>query len=254
MKVYTRVFGHLMLACVLVSASASAQQRSEKEPPSAPPKQNTEKKEQSERMLGIIPHFGTTDRQDAPPLTPAGKFELFARTAFDPVTIGIAAAQAGVSQADNQFADYGPGAAGYGKRFGAAFADEVSSNFFSNFLYPTILKHDPRYFRLGTGGFKRRLFYSIKQELVCHTDAGGRSFNYSTVVGAFSSGALSNVYYPASDRGFNLTMSRSGLALAYGTAGGLLNEFWPDISRKLFGKHKKESPDPAANAPAASPK
>ncbi len=261
-----------------MSASASAQLASESDRPSATPsadqlqpgsasrvpqtsspvptqpKQGVEKEEQSERVLGFIPHFGTTDRQDAPPLTPAGKFHLFVRTAFDPVTIGIAGVQAGLSQADNQFADYGQGAAGYGRRFGAAFADEVSANFFSNFLYPTMLKHDPRYFRLGQGGFKLRMFYSFEQELVCHTDKGGRSFNYSTVLGALSGGALSNIYYPANDRGFKLTMSRSGLALAYGTAGGLLNEFWPDIQHKLFGKGKKQSAPPLTTPQDATPK
>jgi hypothetical protein len=277
-KLTSCALGHLLLAALLMSVSAPAQQAPKGDDPSAahptdqtqqgtppnapagsiPPQESNkdlEKQEQSERVLGIVPHFGTTDRQDAPPLTPGGKFHLFARSAFDPFTIAVAAAQAGVSQADNQFADYGQGASGYGKRFGAAFADEVSSNFFSNFLYPTMLKHDPRYFRLGTGGFKQRLFYSIKQQLVCHTDAGGRSFNYSAVVGAFSSGALSNVYYPASDRGFKLTMSRSGLALVYGTAGGLLNEFWPDISRELFPKHKKENAAmPETSAEGTNPK
>ena len=86
-----------------------------------------EEKEQSQRTLGVVPRFGTTDRMDAPPLSSGAKFHLFAKTAFDPVTVVIAAAQAGVSQADNQFKGYGQGAGGYGKRFGAAFADQVSS-------------------------------------------------------------------------------------------------------------------------------
>jgi len=210
-----------------------------------------EQKEQSERALGLVPHFGTTNRMDAPPLTPGGKFHLFAKSAFDPVTIGIAAVQAGVSQADNQFAGYGQGAAGYGKRFGAAFADQVSSGFFSNFLYPTLFKHDPRYFRLGEGKFVHRLRYSLRQEVVCHTDSGGRAFNVSNVLGSFTAGGLSNVYYPQGDRGFKLTMSRSALALAYGEVGGLLDEFWPDIHRKLSHKPKPDqvppNPRPSTN-------
>ena len=64
-------------------------------------KTDAEKKEEKYRVLGIVPRFGTTDRQDAPPLTPGRKFRLFARSAFDPVTVVIAAAQAGVTQADN---------------------------------------------------------------------------------------------------------------------------------------------------------
>ena len=229
-------------------ADQEAQRKAEEE--KARKEKEIERKEQSERALGI-PHFGTTDRMNAPPLTPRGKFHLFAKSAFDPVTVGIAAAQAGVSQADNQFPGYGQGAAGYGKRFGAAFTDQVSSGFFSNFFYPTLFKHDPRYFRLGEGKVGHRLWYSLIQEVVCHTDKGGRAFNYSNVLGAFTSGGLSNLYYPSDDRGFGLTMSRSALALAYGEAGGLFDEFWPDIRRKLFHKRKPDAvpanPRPSTN-------
>jgi hypothetical protein len=212
-----------------------------------------EGKEQSQRTLGIVPRFGTTDRMDAPPLRSGEKFHLFAKTAFDPVTVVIAAAQAGLSQADNQFKGYGQGAAGYGKRFGAAFADQVSAGFFSNYMYPTLFKQDPRYFRKGHGGFPRRFVYSLTQEVICHTDSGGRAFNASNILGAVSSGALSNAYYPSEDRGFKLTMSRSGLAVAYASAGNLLNEFWPDISRKLH-KSKPVSPPPPTTKPSADSK
>ena len=232
-------------------AEQEAQRRAEEE--KVRKEKELEQKEQSERTLGVVPHFGTTDRMDAPPLTPGGKFHLFAKSTFDPVTVGIAALQAGVSQADNQFARYGQGAEGYGKRFGAAFADQVSSGFFSNFFYPTLFKHDPRYFRLGQGKFGHRLWYSLRQEVVCHTDSGGRAFNASNVLGAFTSGGLSNLYYPQDDRGFKLTMSRSGLAVAYASAGNLLNEFWPDIQRKLFHKSKPSSP-PANPKPSADSK
>ena len=230
-------------------ADREAQRKAEEE--KARQEKELQRKEQSERALGVVPHFGTTDRMDAPPLTTGGKFHLFAKSAFDPVTVGIAAAQAGVSQADNQFAGYGQGAAGYGKRFGAAFADQVSSGFFSNFFYPTLFKHDPRYFRLGEGKFGHRFWYGLRQEFVCHTDSGGRAFNVSNVLGAFTSGGMSNLYYPSDDRGFKLTMSRSALALAYGEIGGLFDEFWPDIHAKLFHKRKPNgvppNPRPSTN-------
>jgi hypothetical protein len=224
-----------------------------------------EHNEQSQRALGVLPQFAVTSRQDAPPLTPRGKFHLFVKSAFDPVTVGIVALQAGISQADNQFPGYGQGAQGYGKRFGAALADSVDSGFWSNFAYPSLLKQDPRYFRLGEGSFSRRVIYGIKQEFVCHTDKGGRSFNFANVLGAFTSGAISNLYYPGktliriipatattparpvyeNDRGVELTLSRASLALGYGMAGGLFDEFWPDIQHKLFHKHQGAGPNPA---------
>jgi len=224
-----------------------------------------ERKEQSQRVLGVLPQFGVTSRQNAAPLTGREKFHLFAKSAFDPVAIGIVGVQAALSQAENEFPAYGQGAQGYGKRFGASLADEVSSGFWSNYFYPVLLKEDPRYFRLGEGKLVRRVGYSVKQEFVCHTDKGGRQFNFSNVLGAFTSGALSNLYYPGNsvvrtipatptspaipvyedDRGVVLTLSRATIALGYGTLGGLFDEFWPDISRKLSRKRADSVPEPA---------
>lgn len=185
--------------------------------------------------------FGTTSRQNAPPLTPGEKFHLFVKSSFDPFEYVAAGLQAGLGQATNEFPGYGQGAEGYFKRYGASAADQVSSNFFANFFYPVLLKEDPRYFRLGEGSIKRRIIWSLEQEFICKKDQGGHDFNYSNVFGAFTSGAVSNIYYPSTDRGFSLTMSRSAVSLAYGSAGGLIDEFWPDISRKLFHRHPKET-------------
>ncbi len=198
-----------------------------------------EKQEQKQRILGIIPNFGTTSRRDARPLTPRGKFRLFYRSAFDPMQFALVGFQAGISQAQDGFPAYGQGAAGYGKRFGAAFADQVSSGFFGNFLYPVLLKQDPRYFRLGEGSFKHRFGYALLQEVYCRTDKGGRSFAWSNVLGAFTSGGLSNLYYPQEDRGLGLTMNRSAIAIGYGSLQGLLDEFYPDIVQRVF--HRREN-------------
>ncbi len=198
-----------------------------------------ERKEQSQRLVGVIPNFGVTSRQNAPPLKPGQKFHLFARSAFDPVEFVLVGAQAGLSQAEDEFPSYGQGAAGYGKRYGAAFADQVSSGFFANFFYPVLFKDDPRYFRLGEGSIKHRFAYSLVQEVTCHTDKGGRSFNWPNVLGALTSGGIANAYYPPADRGFGLTMSRAGISLLYGSLGGLVDEFYPDIAAKLFHKKKK---------------
>lgn len=272
----------ILLSCLALLGSFSAAQQSSpdsqnpSEPtPSPRPEASSsktkseeekaiERKEQSQRVLGVLPQFGVTDRQNAPPLTSGEKFRLFFKSAFDPATLGIVGVQAALSQAENEFPAYGQGAAGYGKRFGASLADEVSSGFWSNYFYPVLLKEDPRYFRLGEGSIRHRVFYGIKQEFVCHTDKGGRQFGYSNVVGAFTGGAISNLYYPGNtlirtipatpttpaipvyenDRGVVLTLSRTAIALGYGTIGGLFDEFWPDISRKLFKGHK----DHAANS------
>ncbi len=241
-------FGMLVLlgCCSLLVAQQTS--------PSAAPQQKEkeiEKQEQSQRMLGVIPIFESTSRETPAPLTTRQKFHLMARQALDPFEYVAAGMQAGLGQATNEFAQYGQGAAGYGKRYGAALADQASSQFFYNFFYPALLKEDPRYFRLGKGSAKRRIGYALAQQFVCHTDSGGRSFNWSTTLGSVTAGGISNLYYPPADRGFGLTMSRAAIAMGYGSAGGLILEFWPDIDRKFF--HKKKPGTQPANPPSSSP-
>jgi len=235
------------------TAGAQAQPEAKPEAPPAPSQTSEEeiqRREQSQRVLGVLPDFSVTNRQNAPPLTRRGKFRLFGKIAFDPITVGVAAIQAGAGQARNNFPGYGQGAAGYGKRFGAAFGDEVSAGFFSNFFYPVLFKEDPRYFRLGEGGFKRRFVYALRQEFICHTDSGKRSFAWENVLGAFSSGGLSNLYYPDSDRGAGLTMSRAGIAIVYNSIAGVVNEFYPDLHRKLIHRRPSSNQPPPEGDPA----
>ncbi len=35
-------------------------------------------------------------------------------------------------------------------------------------------------------------------------------------------------------------MSRSAISLLYGSAGGLVSEFWPDINRKVFHHYDRD--------------
>jgi hypothetical protein len=205
----------------------------------------TKNRDQPKRALGIVPMYAVTNDPNVEPLTPRQKFHLFARSAFDPFEFVLVGAQAGIAQANDSFQDYGQGAAGYGKRYAAAFGDQISSGFFGSFFYPIVLKEDPRYFRLGEGTVKHRIGYAVAQVLVTHRDKDrSRTFNFSSVLGAVTAGGVSNAYYPPADRGFGLTMSRAGIALLYGSLYGLVDEFYPDVARKLFHKHRDQPAKP----------
>jgi hypothetical protein len=209
------------------------------------------KQEEHQRALGVVPMFGMTSVKNAPPLSTKQKAELMARTMYDPFTFVAAGLTAGVGQATNSFAPYGQGAEGYGKRYGAALADGTDSNLWSNFIYPVIFKQDPRYFRVGEGPIKLRIYSAFKQEFVARKDSGGYTFHFSNVLGAFTAGTISNTYYPQSDRGVGLTVSRASIALGYGCLGDLFLEFWPDIQGKLFHKHESQAhpTEPQGDAP-----
>jgi hypothetical protein len=199
----------------------------------------TEKREHSQRLGGFLPQFGVVDGPSAPPLTSKGKFRLFYKSAIDPAAFVVSGLTAGIGQAQDSFPAYGQGATGFAKRYGAAFADQASSTFFSTYFYPVLLKADPRYFRMGEGSVKHRFAHAVGQEFIAHKDSGGQTFNWSNTLGALTAGGISNAYYPSADRGLELTMGRVGIALVYGTLGGVGSEFWPDISRKLH-RHKKD--------------
>ncbi|MBV9144866.1 MAG: hypothetical protein JO065_03050 [Acidobacteria bacterium] len=228
--------------------SAAAAQSSNSSAQAAPQNQNQQQQsDSSQRVFGVVPQFLVTSDSNPAPLTSRQKFKLFEKTSLDPFTFVSSGFQAALSQASDEFPQYGQGASGYAKRYGATFADQVSSNFFANFLYPVLLKEDPRYFRLGRGSVKRRIMYSLTQEFVARRDNGARTFAFENVLGAFTSGTVSNAYYPSNDRGVRLTVSRSVIAMLYGSVGGIFSEFSPDIQRKLFQRKSKQRTSPERN-------
>jgi len=231
----------LLLSFAFLTAAALAQTN----PPTTPQtssSQSSQTEQEQERVFGVVPQFSVTNQANLTPLNSGQKFRLFLRGAYDPFTFFSSGFQAGLSQASDEFAGYGQGAAGYGKRYAATFADQVSSGFFANYFYSTLFKEDPRYFRLGEGSTRHRIFGALEQEFVVRKDSGGRTFAWENICGAFTSGTLSNAYYPSTDRGVGLTLSRSVIAILYGSAGGIFSEFAPDIDRKLFHHKKKKDP------------
>ncbi|MGA8530395.1 MAG: hypothetical protein WB622_11825, partial [Acidobacteriaceae bacterium] len=64
--------------------------------------------------------------------------------------------------------------------------------------------------------------------------------NYANVAGNFIGGAISNLYYPASQRGFGLTMGRGASVTYEGIVGAEIAEFWPDIGQRLAKKRAEK--------------
>ena len=210
-------------------------------------------KEEHQRILGVVPNFGTTDIQNAAPLSPKQKLELDLRSSVDPFVFLAAGIDAAVNQADDEFPEYGQGAMGYGKRLGASYADTFDGNLWGNAILPILLHEDPRYFRKGTGSVLHRALYSAATNVWSKRDNGRWGPNYANLGGNFIGGAISNLYYPASDRGFGLTVERALTVTAEGAAGSAFVEFWPDISKHVF--HKKSALPPAEeeSPPATKP-
>lgn len=164
-----------------------------------------------QRVGGVIPNFFSSFDWNAPPMMAKQKFELTSRALIDPVSFLAVAGIAGAEQYKNVFPAYGSGLEGYGKRYGAALANRVSGDMLGRAVYPSIFHQDPRYFYKGRGSVRSRSVYAISRAFVTRNDDGHLQPNYSLLLGNFSASALSNLYYPAADRGASLVVL-NGLA------------------------------------------
>ncbi len=184
------------------------------------------KLEEKQRVLGVVPNFFVSYLPDAVPLTRKQKFELAWKTVIDPITFLMVGGAAGVEQWQNHFAAYGQGAQGYGKRFGAGYADTVSGTFIGGAIFPSLLKQDPRYFYKGTGSKRSRFMYAIANAFICKGDNRRWQPNYSNILGSVAAGGISNIYYPAQDRdGAGLTFENAAIGIGASAISNVLQEF-----------------------------
>lgn len=192
-----------------------------------------------ERVFGILPGYGMVEAgMQPPPLTSGQKFKLAAQY-LNPYTFVFVAVEAGVNQARNHPEGYGQGAEGFGKRYGAGLADGLSDGLFVTGVYPSLFRQDPRYYRLDDGGFTHRAGYAITRILVTRQDSGRKAFNFSEVLGSFSSAALAVTYYPKEERDFSDVAERAGVQFAFDAGFNVLKEFYPEIERKIFRRKRK---------------
>lgn len=180
--------------------------------------------EERQRAFGIIPNFYVSYESHPAPLSDKMKFALALKLDSDPVTLVGAALFAGIDQAADT-PDYGRDAQGYMQRFGATYADIVTDNIVGSALLPSLLHQDPRYFYKGSGTTSSRIAHAIEYAFVCRGDNGQLQPNYSAIGGDLAAGAVSNLYYPARNRGGGLVLQNSAIMAGTRVADGLLQEF-----------------------------
>jgi hypothetical protein len=188
------------------------------------------KDEEKQRLLGVFPQFFVSYASNAAPLTAAQKFQLGWKTITDPVAFIGTGIAAGIQQRRKTYPEFGEGVEGYAKRFGAQYADRVSSVLIGHVVMQSIFHQDPRYFYKGTGSIGMRALYAIGNAFVRKGDNGHWQPDYSDILGGLASSEISTLYYPSTSRpGRRLA---DGVLLGFGgrAASNLLHEF---VLRKL---------------------
>jgi hypothetical protein len=231
-------------AVVALGVTSSAQQ------PSVPGSQTKEDQEgtkrkgehpgtSNNRLFGALPDFLTVENaENVPPLSTKEKFNVTIRSTFDLGQYLFYGGLAGISQAENADPSYGRGVAGYAKRFGLVFADGTTENFLTSAIFASVLRQDPRYYRLGKGSVWYRTGYSVSRIFVTRSDTGHAQFNFSEIGGSALAAGLYNTYHPASDRTLANTMASWWMQIGYDTGFIIVREFWPDVRRKFMKTSK----------------
>lgn len=168
------------------------------------------------------------------PLTTRQKFDVFLSHTYAPRTF----AAAGIDSLKNTVMDNNPeyerGFRGLGQRYGVNLGVSETQVFFEQFLVPSILKQDPRYFRNPELPFTSRAIYSLSRVVITRADCGKETFNASRIIGGAASQALADLYVPGQTQGMRPILSRVTFDLMRDAGLNLLHEFWPDLRHKFL--------------------
>jgi hypothetical protein len=199
----------------------------------------TQEGKQTKRILGIVPNFRSVSADEKlPPQSVKDKFITTSQDSFDYSSFIFVGILAGVSQAENSYPEFHQGAAGYGRYYWHTFADQTVENYMVEFILPTALHQDSRYYTLGRGGLIKRTAYSFSRVLITRTDGGDETFNASEIVGAGAASGLSSLYYPARERTWTKVGQRWFTNVSLDGLTFVFKEFWPDINGAIF--HQKD--------------
>ena len=242
--------------------TSSQQVAAQSNVPPKPPMTDAEKQQEAEaeaqrelhqRLGGVVPNFNAVIDGESLPLSKKQKMRAAFRSAIDPYQFGLALVTSGYGQATDSHSStdadglrhgYQQGWIGFAKRYGANYTDQFDGTIIGNGILPALLHQDPRYYRLGTGSFKKRLLYSLSTTVRCKGDNGKWQPSYSNVLGNIAAGGISNLYYPKADRGFGLTIEQGLTVTAEGAIGAFLIEFYPDVQNHFRKNHHSADPTP----------
>lgn len=170
------------------------------------------------------------------PLTARQKFDVFLHSTYSPRTFANAAIDEAADRARGHHLnrEYETGLRGAGQAYGINLATNETDIFFQRFLFPTLLKQDPRYYRNPDLPFFQRALYAMSRVLFTRTDSGGETVNSSRILSIAASRAVADLYVPGERQGMHPVATCVSFTLLRDAGMNLVHEFWPDARRKFL--------------------
>ena len=190
---------------------------------------------QSKRILWVIPNYRAVGADvQLPPLSLKSKFVLASQDSFDYSSLVFAGFMAGIGQAGKSTPEFLQGGVGYSRYLWHSFADQAVGNYFTEFIVPSVTHEDPRYYTRFHGGVLRRTVYALDRLAITRTDSGGKSINFSEIVGNGAGAGVACLYYPRGERTWTKTGQRWATQISIDGISNVVKEFWPDIRHHVF--------------------
>ena len=167
------------------------------------------------------------------PLTPFEKGRLAVRNVIDPFNALTILGDAAISVGTDSHMAYGPGMKGFSKYVGVSVTQDITGEFFSTFLIPSIVHQDPHYHRMPNASIPRRVRHAIVQVVWTQGDNGRPMVNYGDVVGAAVQDEINNLYVPGRATNLPASAARYGIGLATAPIDNFVSEFLPDVARRI---------------------
>jgi hypothetical protein len=173
------------------------------------------------------------DAPSAQPPTQAEKFRTFVDEARSPLTFGAAGVNAGIMR-ETELGNLSSGRkASLTALYRGALIQKESSAFFSKYLYPALLKQDPRYYPSSSRSFLGRVTYAASRTVITRNDSGKTTLNTSYFLGVLTSGAIATAYRPYWTRSTSTTFKTFGSTIGSDAGINLLHEFGPGIRQMV---------------------
>lgn len=231
-------------AATAKTESASPQSSSSAQLPEAPSPGNSnigvpKAKQQPRRILGIMPNYRAVSAGAIPPPpTPKEAFLVATDNSFDYSAFVFVGVTSLLAEGSNTHPPLGKGPAGFGRYYWRGFLDKTDGNYWVDFIMPTLVHEDERYYAKGEGSILNRAVYAASREIITPNYHGKDTFNAAEIFGRGISQAISLTYYPSSDQTLGGFSQKYAYAVGRDAVTNVFREFWPDIAYRLH-RHPK---------------
>lgn len=193
---------------------------------------------QPKRILGVMPNYRAVSAGvKPPPATPHEAFMIATSNTFDYSAFVFVGVTSLLAEGTNSHSQLGKGVGGFWAYYWRGWVDKTDGNYWVDFLMPTMLHQDERYYAMGEGGIMKRSVYAATRVFVTPNVNGKNGFNTSEIVGRGVSQAISLSYYPSQTQTFSGYAEKFGYALGRDAISNVFRELWPDINARVLHHH-----------------